>query len=116
MNLHADSDATAFFAASVSPSAVISFTPLSASSGEHDLFARVVAASGLSLVLGRSTLGLALRRAGADPELLTRKSLARSLDQIEKTLYTFLPPEAVAARISAIAELSEDKSHVIASR
>jgi hypothetical protein len=76
----------------------------------------VVAASGLSLVLGRSTLGLAVRRAGADPELLTPKSLARSLEHIEKTLYTFLPPEAVAARISAIAELSEEKSHVIASR
>ncbi len=76
-------------------------------SGEA-LFQRVIVASGLSLVLGRSTLELALRRAGTDPEALTPESLSRSLGQIEKMLVTFLPAHAVRGRLSAITALARE--------
>ncbi|HET7542043.1 MAG TPA: response regulator, partial [Polyangiaceae bacterium] len=66
------------------PVALASSLPGGGGRGSHDeLFERVVAASGLSTVLGSSTLKLALRRSGADPEHLTPESLARALEQIE---------------------------------
>jgi DNA-binding response OmpR family regulator len=80
------------------------------------LFERVVAASGLSIVLGGSTLKLALRRSGADPEHLTPEGLARSLAQIEKTLSTFLPADAVSARMSSIVQLAQEPGHALSAK
>lgn len=77
------------------------------------LFDSVVASSGLSVVLGRSALALAMRRAGVEPEQLTPEALALALDQIEKTLSTFLPPDVVGARISSIARLARERSHAV---
>jgi len=82
----------------------------------EELFERLVAASGLSTVLGSSTLKLALRRSGADPEQLTPESLARSLAQIEKTLSTFLPADAVSARMSSIAHLAQEPGHALTAK
>ncbi|MFZ5889514.1 MAG: response regulator [Myxococcota bacterium] len=94
----------------------ISAPPSSQSSKHNDLFERVVAASGLSLVLGRSTLALALRRSGTRPDELTPGSLSLALEQIEKTLSTFLPPEAVGGRMSSIAELAQEGSDVVVAK
>jgi DNA-binding response OmpR family regulator len=84
-----------------------------AAAAPSDLFDQLLVASGLSPVLGRSTLELALRRSGAERVGLTRQSLARSLAQIEKTLSTFLPPEVVGARMSVIAKLAQESPNVV---
>ena len=78
-----------------------------------DLFERLVASSGLSLVLGRSVLGLALNRCGVEPDRLTREGLSHCLGQIEKTLITFLPADSVGKRMSSIAELAGESRHAV---
>lgn len=72
------------------------------------LFDRVVAESGLSPVLGRSTMLLALKRAGADAYTLSPLSLKRCLPQIEHILQTFLPPDDVRSRFAAIDGLTRE--------
>jgi DNA-binding response OmpR family regulator len=72
------------------------------------LFDRVLVASGLSKVLGRSTLELALRRAGTAPDTLTPATLARSLTEIERILVTFLPAPEVRTRMTSITLLAQE--------
>lgn len=70
------------------------------------LFDAVVVASGLSVVLGRSTLALALRRSGIEASALTPERLRAARPQIEETLKTFLSPSDVRVRMSAIESLT----------
>ena len=76
-------------------------------SGEA-LFERVVAESGLSLVLGRSTILLALKRAGTDVSSLDRARLERAMPQIDQILTTFLPAAEARSRLSAIEALTRE--------
>jgi DNA-binding response OmpR family regulator len=75
-----------------------------------DLFLRVVAASGLSEVLGRSTIDRALQRAGVDGASLTPRKLKTALPQIEHALSTFLPPQDAKRRLAAISFLAMEGS------
>ncbi len=72
------------------------------------LFDAVVAASGLSAVLGRSTLALAFKRAGIDPIGLTPERLKAALPRIDESLKTFLSPTDATARIAAIEALCRE--------
>jgi len=72
------------------------------------LFDRLLAESGLSQVLGRSTLQLALKRAGMETSSLTRESLRRALPQITQILSTFLPTNDARSRIAAIETLTRE--------
>jgi DNA-binding response OmpR family regulator len=74
----------------------------------RELFLRVVAASGLSEVLGRSTLELALKRAGIETALLTPENLRAALPHVEQALVTFLPPGEARARLAAVAALATE--------
>ncbi len=78
--------------------------------GAVNLFAQLLLASGLSKILGRSTLELALRRAGTDPDSLTPEALRGALVQIEQTLTTFLPETEVHTRMLSITQLAQEVS------
>ncbi|MFT3921826.1 MAG: response regulator [Myxococcales bacterium] len=72
------------------------------------LFARVVAASGLSEVLGRSTLELALKRAGVDVAGLNPDGLRAAMPHIEQALNTFLPQSEIRKRVMAISAIARE--------
>jgi hypothetical protein len=74
---------------------------------EGILLDRVVAASGMSEVLGRASIERACQRAGVDPQTMSPAELGRALPDIERTLGFFLPPVQAAARLSAIAALAK---------
>jgi DNA-binding response OmpR family regulator len=76
-----------------------------------DLFERVLAATGLSKVLGKSALELALRRAGTEPDALTPAALSQALEQIERLLTTFLPASEVQSRMTSIAQIAQEPSN-----
>jgi DNA-binding response OmpR family regulator len=78
--------------------------------GSANLFGQLLLASGLSKILGRSTLELALRRAGTDPDSLTPEALRGALVQIEQTLTTFLPETEVHTRMLSITQLAQEVS------
>jgi DNA-binding response OmpR family regulator len=75
-----------------------------------DLLSRVVQASGLSEVLGRSTIDRALQRAGIDAVTLTPGKLKAALPQIEQALATFLVPQDARLRVAAITVLAMESA------
>jgi len=72
-----------------------------------DLLDRVISASGMSELLGRSSLRRACERAGVDPVAMSPGDLGRALPYIAQTLGLFIPPHEVEARMTRIAALSE---------
>ena len=67
------------------------------SSLTESLFDQLVQASELSALFGRSTLERALRRAGVDPQRMTRADLERALPEIRRSIHPFL-----TTRLSAV--------------
>ncbi|HVY45354.1 MAG TPA: hypothetical protein VHB21_05720, partial [Minicystis sp.] len=55
-----------------------------------ELFDRVVEASELSGIFARGTLSRALRRAGAEPETLSRSTLSAALPEIRRAIAPFV--------------------------
>jgi DNA-binding response OmpR family regulator len=76
------------------------------------LFDRVIAASGMSELLGRSSLKRACERAGVDPSMMLPQDLSRALPFIHQTLGLFVPPDQLRDRIQRIATLAEGE-HVL---
>jgi DNA-binding response OmpR family regulator len=70
------------------------------------LFQRVLAASGLSSVIGPSTLSRACRRAGVEPGSMSPEDLDRALPAIQETLRVFLHEDEHRRRFDAIAALA----------
>lgn len=71
------------------------------------LLAQVVAASGLSPVIAEAAIARACRRAGIDAQTMTQSDLERALPNIQRSLRTFLPPDAHASRLEALEALVE---------
>jgi DNA-binding response OmpR family regulator len=76
------------------------------------LLAEVIAASGLSAVIGPSTVARACRRAGVDPETLTPSGLVQALPSLKETLRVFLPAHEYEQRIAAIMALANSISAI----
>jgi DNA-binding response OmpR family regulator len=74
------------------------------------LFQQVVAASGLSSVIGPSTISRACRRAGVEPLSMCPEDLIRALPAIQDTLRVFLNEVEQQRRINTIAALAESAS------
>ncbi|WP_437819988.1 response regulator [Sorangium sp. So ce1078] len=72
------------------------------------LFERVVAVSGLSSVIGPSTIVRACRRAGIEPWSMSPEDLHRALPAIHETLRMFLNEEDSERGIAAISLLARD--------
>ncbi|WP_437580864.1 response regulator [Sorangium sp. So ce887] len=72
------------------------------------LFERVVAVSGLSSVIGPSTMVRACRRAGIEPWSMSPEELHRALPAIHETLRMFLSEEDSERGIAAISLLARD--------
>ncbi|XYI02820.1 response regulator [Sorangium sp. So ce1128] len=72
------------------------------------LFERVVAVSGLSSVIGPSTIVRACRRAGIEPRSMSPEDLHRALPAIHETLRMFLNEEDCERGIAAISMLARD--------
>jgi DNA-binding response OmpR family regulator len=70
------------------------------------LFARVVSVSGLSNVIGPSTIDRACKRAGVDAKTMSPEDLQRALPAIRDTLGLFFPREEAERRIEALASLA----------
>jgi DNA-binding response OmpR family regulator len=70
------------------------------------LFERVVAASGLSSVIGPRTIGRACRRAGVDPLSMSPEDLHRALPAIRDALRMFLTDEDSQRGVAAISQLA----------
>jgi len=62
----------------------------------------VVLRSGLSPVIGPSTIARACRRAGVDPQLLNAASLEKVLPSLRNTLGIFLDEKEVDQRMKAL--------------
>jgi DNA-binding response OmpR family regulator len=75
------------------------------------LFARVVSASGLSNVIGPSTIGRACKRVGVDAKTMSPSDLQRALPAIRDTLGMFFTPEETHRRIEALALLASSAAH-----
>ncbi|AUX42709.1 chemotaxis protein CheY [Sorangium cellulosum] len=73
---------------------------------EGSLFEQVVAASGLSSVIGPSTIVRACRRAGIEPRSMSPEDLYRALPAIHETLRMFLNEEDSERGIAAIGMLA----------
>jgi DNA-binding response OmpR family regulator len=71
------------------------------------LFERVIAASGLSRLIGSNTLSRACRRAGVEPRTMSPADLSRALPAIEEALRTFLDEEEYRRGVAAIAALAQ---------
>lgn len=71
------------------------------------LFDRVIAASGMSELLGRSSLKRACERAGVDTSAMRPRDLSRALPFIRQTLGLFVPPDQLRDRMQSIATLAE---------
>lgn len=72
------------------------------------LLFRVVTESGLSNVIGPTTIARACKRVGVDARTMTPHDLKRALPAIQDTLRLFLPPEETDVRMRAIASLVKD--------
>lgn len=70
------------------------------------LLAEVIAASGLSAVIGPSTIARACRRAGVEAETLTPSGLVQALPALKETLRVFLPTHEYEQRVAAIMVLA----------
>jgi DNA-binding response OmpR family regulator len=70
------------------------------------LLDKVIAASGLSMVIGPSTIGRACMRAGVDAKLMSELDLRRALPEIEETLRIFFSGEERRHRLAAITALA----------
>jgi DNA-binding response OmpR family regulator len=70
------------------------------------LLERVIAASGLSELLARSSVERACQRAGVDALAMTPDELKRVLPHIQRTLSLFLTPPQAEQRMEAIALLT----------
>ncbi|WP_437737631.1 response regulator [Sorangium sp. So ce1335] len=81
---------------------------LSAIPPSGSLFERVVAVSGLSSVIGPSTIVRACRRAGIEPRSMSPEDLHRALPAIRETLKMFLTEEDSARGIAAISLLARE--------
>jgi DNA-binding response OmpR family regulator len=90
------------------PGAIRSALRSAQSSSSQELLSRIVSASGLSEVLGRATMELALRRAGVHVPELTKETLRSALPHIEQSLATFLPQSEIRQRVLAIASLAKE--------
>lgn len=71
------------------------------------LLERVIAASGLSSVIGPSTIGRACKRAGIDPRSMTPSDLRRALPEIGETLRVFFTAEERQEKLAAISALAQ---------
>ncbi len=71
----------------------------------NDLFAQLVAASGLISPVARGTMERACRRAGVDIAAMTNEDLLRALPSILRSLKGLLPREEVELRMRAIQSL-----------
>jgi hypothetical protein len=69
-------------------------------------FDEVVSRSGLSPVIGPSTIARACRRAGVDPQMLNAVNLARVLPSLRNTLGIFLDEKEVEQRMQALQGLA----------
>ncbi|WP_437338722.1 response regulator [Sorangium sp. So ce394] len=76
--------------------------------GAGSLFDQVVAVSGLSSVIGPSTIVRACRRAGIEPWSMSPEDLHRALPAIRETLRMFLSEEDSERGIAAISLLARD--------
>ncbi|XXY49246.1 response regulator [Sorangium sp. So ce269] len=77
-------------------------------SASNSLFERVVAVSGLSSVIGPSTIVRACRRAGIEPRSMSPEDLHRALPAIHETLRMFLNEEDSERGIAAISMLARE--------
>ncbi|XXT24885.1 response regulator [Sorangium sp. So ce429] len=77
-------------------------------SASGSLFDRVVAVSGLSSVIGPSTIVRACRRAGIEPRSMSPEDLHRALPAIHETLRMFLNEEDSERGIAAISMLARE--------
>jgi DNA-binding response OmpR family regulator len=73
---------------------------------EGELAARVVAVSGLSELLARSSIERACQRAGVDPKTMTAADLRRALPHIQRILSLFLSVADAEERMAAIEALA----------
>jgi DNA-binding response OmpR family regulator len=69
------------------------------------LLDQVVAASGLSSVIGPSTIARACRRAGVEPRSMSPADLQRALPTIQETMRLFLSADEYARSVTALALL-----------
>lgn len=69
------------------------------------LLYRVIMESGLSSVIGPSTIARACKRVGVDAKTMSPSDLRRALPTIRDTLGLFLTPEETERRVQAIATL-----------
>jgi DNA-binding response OmpR family regulator len=72
----------------------------------ESLLHRVVMESGLSSVIGPTTIVRACRRVGIDAKTMSPSDLARALPTIRDTIGLFLTPEETEQRVRAIASLA----------
>jgi hypothetical protein len=71
------------------------------------LLDKVITASGLSTVIGPSTIGRACMRAGVDAKSMSELDLRRALPEIEETLRVFFSGEERRRRLAAITALAQ---------
>lgn len=78
-----------------------------ANAGKLDsLFSQAVAASGLSHVIGPSTIERACKRAGVDARTMSPADLERALPALRDTLSMFLTRDETERRVAALAALA----------
>lgn len=78
------------------------------------LFERVVACSGLSMMLGPGTVRRACDRAGIpNAESMNRHELLRAIPEIEHGLATYLSADEVQERVAAILQLTRSSSGML---
>ena len=70
------------------------------------LYQHVLAASGLSALIAKPLVDRIFARLGIDPALITPADLAHALDEIHKTLRTFLPASELDKRMVQMAALT----------
>lgn len=73
----------------------------------YSLFDQVVTASGLSNVIGPSTIGRACKRAGIDAKTMSPADLERALPALRDTLGLFFPRDEAERRLEALATLAK---------
>jgi DNA-binding response OmpR family regulator len=86
--------------------------PSSVAPAADSLFDQVVAASGLSSVIGPSTIVRACRRAGIAPRSMSPEDLHRALPAIHEALRLFLNEEDSSRGIAAISLLARGATQV----
>jgi DNA-binding response OmpR family regulator len=80
---------------------------VSSQSASSPLLARVVTVSGLSNVIGPSTIGRACKRVGVDAKTMSPSDLQRALPAIRDTLGMFFTREETDKRVEALASLAK---------